>query len=430
MANLATAESVAAVPLSEGGHLWLERAEVSHLHVEIDDETRLFGLAVPAQGAGDPEMAHVLEHLVMRQDVAGVEVATALQLHCSTRWWHGMTTAQCVSFEVASYTDRCYHACASLLSAALFGFRVTAERLRSETDPASGRVSAEHASQPGLRRELLDCVAQALLGRQSEDSHPADASEVESWHAARVRPENLLWYTYGPISWHAAKEFVAHLVNALPMRSSAASHCVRETAASSAPLLRLPARFPGPVIAWKGPSQRLDPLAAACARFLHSAVLHDREFHKQVRSRLGVNVWTPASTYFGDHDTTLLTFGLTRHPENGLDPALVLGELWRERAPHCVQLACEAIDRWLIRQYRYYADHRGARPYGSQVFSRVRETALAGGDVALVARSDRLARMTKQQVAARATKIVMRIIADTHGTLHPKAGTNVTTRLA
>lgn len=201
--------------LAEGGVLTIAHAVVPHLHIEIDDDISVFGLAIPRSGGtpGEDRIAHLSEHMIMRCDRGEGELHELLELFCSSGWWQAITTARCIAFEVASYTPDCFWRSASALSGALFGLRICADQFASEADPLFGRMGTELAAEPSLRASLLARAAQALIGIVPDNSTSSvEAEELRNWHRANVSPHSVLWFTYGRMQYAAAALFVSNLL--------------------------------------------------------------------------------------------------------------------------------------------------------------------------------------------------------------------------
>jgi len=165
--------------------------------------------------------------------------------------------------------------------------------------------------------------------------------------------------------------------------------------------------FPGPVAAWLGPSQSKEPVAALAARFLHGALLRDLDFHRKVERGLLTKIWTPSSTRFRDYDRCIFTLGLAQRSPVEVDVVEMLGGLWLQRAAVCAELSRSVVRNWFVRQVQY--DPLG-RPYGSRLFARLREDALFGGDVALLVRSDLMARGVWRLVESSAHAVIESVI--------------------
>lgn len=383
-------DGITEIPTIDGGLVTLERGSVLHLHYQSDEELQVFGLAVGVDFRDDRDYAHILEHLVMRQEVDGDELVRVLELNSSTRWWSAYTSSRCISFEVSGYTSRCVQRSAARLCKALFEMQVTEESYRSEADANNGRLTTEEsAQQSNLRLGLLVDLSNRVLGTHfsTQTSVPC-IDDIQAWHSSRVHPDQVLWFTSGPQTFAEARNTVACLRAAYSARPSAQAACT-VAAVQEAPRGGSRPAYPGSVLAWQGPSPLHQLPEYALLKTLHTAALRHTSLQATLVQLFGAGLFPHTSTVFGDLSPSFVTLGLR---QAGVpDPVRIaeVADRLRDAAGRSQDAAREVLDSWLIRKLKYYP---GRRPKGSRLFAELREGALAGGDVYHLAKPEALVR--------------------------------------
>lgn len=166
--------------------------------------------------------------------------------------------------------------------------------------------------------------------------------------------------------------------------------------------------FPGPVVAWLGPPTVTEPVLAFGTRFLHSGLLRDAEFHNSVRQCFSSDISRGSSCYFSEGNRCIVTLGFSTDLVANEEVPDILGRLWLERVPACAERARLALEDWLERQFQY---HQVGKPYGIRFLTRVRESALFGGKIALAARPDQVARRVGQLIDTSAEEVISKLVS-------------------
>jgi hypothetical protein len=396
-------EQSAAGPVMEvqtvdGGMVTLARGALMHLHYQGDEELRVFGLAVGCDFRHDRNYAHILEHLVMRQQVDGQDLSRALELNSSTQWSSAFTTSRCISFEVSGYTERCAQRSASLLCRALFEMQVTEESYRIEADETNGRLTTEEQAQEGIARlGLLVDIANRAHGTDfSVQSAVPRMKDIQSWHSRKVHPDQVLWFTSGPETFAEAHRMVATL------RATCASAPKVQADHSQPPVAGLSRgggkrAYPGTVLAWQGPSPLHQLPEYAVLKTLHTAALRHPILSDALTPLLGSAMFPQTSTVFSDLESSFVTLGLKQEVVRSQDRITQVADKLREAALCSHDAARQVLDNWLVRKLKYYP---GRRPKGSRVFAEVREGVLAGGDLYHLVKPEALAREVSARIDA------------------------------
>lgn len=393
------------LPTTDGGLLTLSRSPTLHLHYRSDEELRVFGLAVHSDYRADRDYAHILEHLVMRQEVAGSELPRALELSSSTRWWSAYTSSRCISFEVSGYTPRCLERSAGLLCQALFDMRVTPEHYRSESDTETGRLTTEEQAHEGnLRMRLLVDLSNRLLGtRFSYQSAIPALENIQAWHGDRVHPDTVLWFTSGPQSFADASATVARL-RARWDGARAAPRTPWQPPAMDLAATPAASRYPGPVLAWEGPAPLHEVEDYALLKTLHVAALRHGGLHEGIQTQLGSRLFPQTSSVFGDLPVSFVTLGLRQALMERATAGSTLAALLRDVAGRDAEVAREVLDSWLVRKLKYYP---GRRPKGSRMFAELRESVLEDGELFYLARPELLAGAVLERIRTDACRTLI-----------------------